>query len=138
VLRSDGAVLDSRSLLDEIERGFEVVEREFVHLGRRALDTTVSIKLIIRHHNLYFSVAARVDDFEFSYHDGEAEIAGFVLSGKARIYYGEDFKEYMDFEEGDFVFVPPYFPHIEGHRSDEEPLEWVTARTPDNIVVNLD
>jgi len=44
----------------------------------------------------------------------------------------------MDFEEGDFVFVPPYVPHIEGNRGDEEPLEWVTARTPDNIVVNLD
>ena len=28
---------------------------------------------------------------------GEAETAGFVLSGKARIYYGENFKEYMDF-----------------------------------------
>jgi hypothetical protein len=36
------------------------------------------------------------------------------------------------------VFVPPFFPHIESNRSDTEELVWLTARTPDNIVVNLE
>ena len=44
----------------------------------------------------------------------------------------------MDLEQGDFVFVPSNFAHIEGNRSDEEPLVWLTARAPDNIVVNLE
>lgn len=72
------------------------------------------------------------------HHHGEAETAGYVLSGHARIYYGEGYREYVDLEKGDFVFVPPNFAHIEGNRSDEEPLVWLTARTPDNIVVNLE
>ncbi|WP_067068207.1 cupin domain-containing protein [Carbonactinospora thermoautotrophica] len=73
-----------------------------------------------------------------AHHHGDAETAGYVLKGRARIYYGEDFKEYVDLEEGDFIFVPPNFPHIEANLSDEEELVWLTARTPDNIVINLE
>ena len=40
--------------------------------------------------------------------------------------------------EGDFVFVPPYMPHVEANMSTTEELVWLTTRTPDNIVVNLD
>jgi uncharacterized RmlC-like cupin family protein len=39
---------------------------------------------------------------------------------------------------GDFVFVPPYMPHVEANMSTTEELVWLTCRTPDNIVVNLD
>lgn len=73
-----------------------------------------------------------------AHHHGEAQTAGYVLKGQARIYYGDRYKEYVDLDEGDFVFVPPNFPHIEGNRSNEEELVWLTARTPDNIVINLD
>lgn len=73
-----------------------------------------------------------------AHHHGDAETAGYVLKGRARIYYGEDFKEYVDLEEGDFIFVPPNFPHIEANLSDEEELVWLTARTPDNVVINLE
>jgi uncharacterized RmlC-like cupin family protein len=72
------------------------------------------------------------------HHHGEAQTAGFVLKGRARISYGEGYRQHVDMEEGDFVFVPPYFPHIESNRSDTEELVWLTARTPGNIVVNLD
>jgi uncharacterized RmlC-like cupin family protein len=72
------------------------------------------------------------------HHHGEAETGGFVLSGHARIYFGDDYREYVDLEQGDFVFIPPYLPHIEGNRSETESLEWLTCRTPGNIVVNLD
>lgn len=71
------------------------------------------------------------------HHHGGAETAGYVLKGKAFILYGENYSERVDLEAGDFIFVPPGIPHIEGNASDTEELVWMTARTPDNIVVNL-
>lgn len=71
------------------------------------------------------------------HHHGEAETAGYVLSGRARIYFGERFAEHVDMEAGDFCYVPAFLPHIEANRSDTEPLVFLTCRTPDNIVVNL-
>jgi len=72
-----------------------------------------------------------------AHHHGVAETAGYVLKGRAYILFGEGYRERVDLEEGDFVFVPPHMPHIEGNASDSEELIWMTARTPDNIVVNL-
>jgi uncharacterized RmlC-like cupin family protein len=72
-----------------------------------------------------------------THHHGEAETGGYVLSGKARIYYGEKFGSYVDMESGDWVFVPPFMPHVECNMSTTEDLVWLTTRTPDNIVVNL-
>lgn len=72
-----------------------------------------------------------------AHHHGEAETAGYVLKGHAYVLYGEGYTERIDLEEGDFIFVPPNTPHIEGNASDTEELIWMTARTPDNIVVNL-
>lgn len=74
----------------------------------------------------------------FPHHHGEAETGGYVLSGKGRIYFGEDYSKYEDLDEGDFVFVPPFMPHVEANMSVTEDLVWVTARTPDNIVINLE
>ena len=73
-----------------------------------------------------------------AHHHGEAETAGYVLKGRAYILFGQGYVERIDLEEGDFVFVPPNVAHIEGNASDTEELIWMTARTPDNIVVNLD
>jgi uncharacterized RmlC-like cupin family protein len=72
------------------------------------------------------------------HHHGEAETGGYVLKGRARIYFGEGCQQHVDVEEGEFVFVPPRMPHIEANLSDDAELVWLTARTPDNIVVNLD
>jgi uncharacterized RmlC-like cupin family protein len=72
------------------------------------------------------------------HHHGEAETGGYVLKGKARIYFGADYAEFIDMQEGDFVFVPPFMPHVEVNMSTTEDLVWLTARTPENIVVNLD
>ena len=60
-----------------------------------------------------------------------------MLKGHGRIYYGENYGEFIDMTEGDFVFVPPFMPHVEVNMSTTEELVWLTARTPDNIVVNL-
>jgi uncharacterized RmlC-like cupin family protein len=73
-----------------------------------------------------------------AHHHGEAQTAGFVLKGRARISFGEGYRQHVDMDVGDVVFVPPFFPHIESNRSDTEELVWLTARTPDNIVVNLE
>ena len=72
-----------------------------------------------------------------SHHHGEAETGGYVLSGRARIYFGERFEDYLDMETGDWVFVPPFMPHVECNLDRNKPLTWMTTRTPENIVVNL-
>ncbi|MDT0681636.1 cupin domain-containing protein [Roseicyclus sp. F158] len=72
------------------------------------------------------------------HHHEEAETGGYVLRGHGRIYYGKDYKEYMDLHEGDFVFVPPFMPHVEVNMSTTEELVWLTCRTPDNLVKNLE
>jgi len=72
------------------------------------------------------------------HHHGEAETGGYVLSGHGRIYFGENYSEFEDMVEGDFVFVPPFMPHVEVNMSITEDLVWLTTRTPDNIVVNLE
>lgn len=71
------------------------------------------------------------------HHHGEAETGGYVFKGRARVYFGERYAEFVDMEEGDFVFIPPHMPHVEANMSVTEELVWMTCRTPDNIVVNL-
>ncbi len=71
------------------------------------------------------------------HHHGEAETGGYVLTGWGRIYYGEGYAQFIDMYEGDFVFVPPFMPHVEVNMSNDAELVWLTCRTPDNIVVNL-
>jgi len=70
-------------------------------------------------------------------HD-EAETAVYILRGHCRVYFGEGFQKYADAGPGDFVFVPAHTPHIEANLSDDEPAEFIVARSPDNIVTNLD
>ncbi|PPK93792.1 putative RmlC-like cupin family protein [Kineococcus xinjiangensis] len=72
------------------------------------------------------------------HHHGEAETGGYVLRGHGRIYFGEGFREFLDMTTGDWVFVPPFMPHVEANMSTTEDLVWLTTRTPENIVVNLD
>lgn len=72
------------------------------------------------------------------HHHGEAETGGYVLRGHGRIYYGENYSEYQDMKSGDWVFVPPFMPHVEANMSVTEELVWLTTRTPENIVVNLE
>ncbi|WP_442580099.1 cupin domain-containing protein [Mesorhizobium sp. ASY16-5R] len=72
------------------------------------------------------------------HHHGEAETGGYVLKGHGRIYFGENYAEFVDMTEGDFVFVPPHMPHVEVNMSTTDELVWMTCRTPDNIVINLE
>lgn len=81
-------------------------------------------------------VTAAPNESGAPHHHGEAETAAYVISGKVRVYYGEDFKEYVEAGPGDFLFVPPHTPHIEANPFDE-PHTAVLVRAPDNIVINL-
>jgi uncharacterized RmlC-like cupin family protein len=73
------------------------------------------------------------------HHHGPAETAGHMLSGdRIRVYFGEGYQQFIEVEPGDYLFVPAYMPHIEINMSDVVAAEFVTARSPDNIVVNLE
>jgi uncharacterized RmlC-like cupin family protein len=71
------------------------------------------------------------------HHHGEAETAGYIVRGHCRVLWGEKYEHHVDVGPGDFLFIPPYLPHIEQNRTDE-PVELIISRSPDNIVVNLD
>ena len=58
------------------------------------------------------------------------------MNGHIRVYYGEDFKEFVEAGPGDFIYVPANFDHIEGNPYDA-PAEAILSRSPDNIVINL-
>ena len=69
-------------------------------------------------------------------HHAEAETAGYVLQGTIRIYFGEGYKDYITCVPGDFMYVPPFCPHIEV--TFDEEFVGLFARSPENIVYNLD
>lgn len=88
---------------------------------------------------LWFGKVANEPGYRsYPHHHGEAETGGYVLRGSARIYFGAGYSQYLDMAEGDWVFVPPFMPHVEANMSTTEELVWLTTRTPENIVVNLD
>ncbi|MFA5607377.1 MAG: cupin domain-containing protein [Leucobacter sp.] len=89
--------------------------------------------------DLWFGrVHTGVGEVSDPHHHGEAETGGYILKGRGFIRFGERYSEVVYMEEGDFVYVPPFVPHIEGNASRTEELVWLTTRTPDNIVVNLE
>ena len=79
---------------------------------------------------IWFGKASNPPGFRsLPHHHGEAETGAYVLSGRARVYFGENFKEYVDLSEGDFMFVPPFIPHLEVNMSTTEELWWLACRT---------
>ena len=74
-----------------------------------------------------------------AHHHGELESVIYVLSGKAKMRWGNKL-EYEKFAyTGDFIFVPPYVPHQEINASIDEILKCVLFRSgQEPIVVNLD
>ncbi len=71
------------------------------------------------------------------HHHGNAETGGYVFKGNAFIRFGERYEQIVYLEEGDFLYVAPGVPHIEGNLSHTEELIWMTTRNPDNVVINL-
>ena len=74
-----------------------------------------------------------------AHHHGELESVIYIVSGKARMRWGERLEYVAEAEAGDFIYVPPYVPHQEINGSEDETLSCVLVRSgQDPIVVNLD
>src|SRR5438552_8955068 len=57
-----------------------------------------------------------------AHHHGGLESIIYVLSGRARMRWGNRLEFVDEAGPGDFIFVPPFVPHQEINASDEEPL----------------
>ena len=74
-----------------------------------------------------------------AHHHGELESIIYVVSGKARMRWGEKLEFFAEAGPGDFIFVPPYVPHQEINAAADQPLVCVLVRSgQDPVVVNLD
>jgi uncharacterized RmlC-like cupin family protein len=74
-----------------------------------------------------------------AHHHGALESVIYVVSGKARMRWGDTLEFIAEAGPGDFIYVPPYVPHQEINASDEESLSCVLVRSgQDPVVVNLD
>jgi uncharacterized RmlC-like cupin family protein len=62
-----------------------------------------------------------------------------VVSGKARMKWGDRLEFTAEAGPGDFIYVPPFVPHQEINASDDQPLSCVLVRSgQEPVVVNLD
>ena len=74
-----------------------------------------------------------------AHHHGELESVIYVVSGKARMRWGERLEYVAEAGPGDFIYVPPYVPHQEINAGSDEALDCVLLRSgQDPVVVNLD
>jgi len=73
------------------------------------------------------------------HHHGELESIIYVISGRARMRWGEKLEFVADAGPGDFIFVPPFVPHQEINALPNEPLLCVVVRSDQEpVVVNLE
>jgi uncharacterized RmlC-like cupin family protein len=74
-----------------------------------------------------------------AHHHGELESVIYVISGRARMRWGEALEFVAEAGPGDFIYVPPFVPHQEINASTDEALECVLVRSGgEAVVVNLD
>ena len=73
-----------------------------------------------------------------AHHHAPVESVIYVLSGKARMRWGDNLEFVAEAGPGDFIHVPPYVPHQEINAADQ-PLTCVVVRSgQEPVVVNLD
>ena len=74
-----------------------------------------------------------------AHHHGPVESVIYVVSGRARMRWGDKLEFIAEAGPGDFIYVPPYVPHQEINASDTEPLECVLVRSDNEAVaINID
>jgi len=74
-----------------------------------------------------------------AHHHGPVESEIYVVTGRARMRWGESLEFVAEAGPGDFIYVPPYVPHQEINANDDQPLSCVLVRSgQDPVVVNLD
>ncbi len=73
-----------------------------------------------------------------AHHHGALESVIYVVSGRARMRWGDHLEYVAEAGPGDFIFVPPYVPHQEINANADEPLACVLVRSDQEpVVVNL-
>jgi uncharacterized RmlC-like cupin family protein len=74
-----------------------------------------------------------------AHHHGALESVIYVVSGRARMRWGERLEFMAEAGPGDFIYVPPFVPHQEINASQDAPLACVVVRSgQEPVVVNLD
>jgi uncharacterized RmlC-like cupin family protein len=74
-----------------------------------------------------------------AHHHGDLESVIYVVSGRARMRWGERLEYTAEAGPGDFIYVPPYVPHQEINASADDVLSCVVVRSgQEPVVVNLD
>ena len=74
-----------------------------------------------------------------AHHHGELESVIYVVSGRARMRWGDHLEYVAEANAGDFIYVPPFAPHQEINAKPDEALVCVLVRSDQEpIVVNLD
>src|SRR5436189_730521 len=74
-----------------------------------------------------------------AHHHGALESVIYVVSGRARMRWGDRLEFTAEAGPGDFIYVPPYVPHQEINAGEAEPLSCVLCRSgQEPVVVNLD
>ncbi|MBV7338321.1 cupin domain-containing protein [Chloroflexi bacterium TSY] len=74
-----------------------------------------------------------------AHHHGELESVIYIVSGRARMRWGERLEYVAEAGPGDFIYVPPYVPHQEINASKDEPLHCVLVRSDQEpVAINLE
>ena len=74
-----------------------------------------------------------------AHHHGAVESVIYVVSGRARMRWGDRLEFTAEAGPGDFIYVPPFVPHQEINADPNADLECVLVRSgQDPVVVNLD
>jgi len=75
-----------------------------------------------------------------AHHHGENETSIYVLSGNpVFIYMADGVEERIETKPGDYVYVPPFVPHIESNELGEDEAVVIIARSSQEAIVeNLD
>jgi uncharacterized RmlC-like cupin family protein len=74
-----------------------------------------------------------------AHHHGALESVIYVVSGHARMRWGERLEFTAEAGPGDFIYVPPYVPHQEINASPDSHLSCVVVRSgQEAVVVNLE
>jgi uncharacterized RmlC-like cupin family protein len=70
-----------------------------------------------------------------AHHHGHVESVIYVITGQARMRWGDRLEYTADSGPGDFIYVPPFVPHQEINADPNEPLRCVVLRSDQEAVV---
>ena len=73
-----------------------------------------------------------------AHHHGEAESVIYIVSGRARFFWGDGLEHSANAGPGDFIWVPPHLIHVEMNASETESVRTIVSRsTQETLVFNV-